>query len=117
MTAEELEDIRMKLGQTQEAMADLLQVDSLADADKGARIIRHFEKLGFRCEGEPQDATAFPPGASLPADSGMWQTMRCELSQMNTRDAALYDLTAVVARWLDASMQLASAMRSKPAGT
>jgi GNAT superfamily N-acetyltransferase len=63
----------------------------LADSAKGDRIIRHFEKLGFRCEGDPQDAMVFPAGASLPADSGLWQTMRREIIRVD--GPAYYGLT------------------------
>jgi hypothetical protein len=69
----------------------------LADRTNSERIVRHFEKLGFHCEGAPQDANTFSAGASLPAQSGMWQTMKCDIKHADD-GSVRYELSDLAAR-------------------
>ncbi|MFC0698278.1 GNAT family N-acetyltransferase [Paraburkholderia humisilvae] len=54
----------------------------MADPQKASRVVRHFRRLGFWFDDEPKDARTFSPGAALPADSGLWQTMRREVGSI-----------------------------------
>lgn len=45
-----------------------------------ARLIAHFEKLGFRRDGPARDAARFPAECALPEQSGDWQAMVVDLT-------------------------------------
>lgn len=58
---------------------EIVEYVPLADRANGHRLRAYFERLGFVADPAPKDASAFPPGLSLPGDSGDWLPMRRSL--------------------------------------
>jgi len=76
--------INLISGEHAQTSVEIVPLALASEPQNGEKVISHFEKHGFRCEGEAEGATTFPASLALPADSGLWQVMRRSFGDAST---------------------------------